>query len=340
MHNTIIVNLYAGSGAGKTTCAWIIAAELKKRGVVTEYVPEYAKELVWEKRFDLLDGSYQNQYAVFAEQNRRLQRLVGQVEVVVTDSPLLLSAVYAQERKNDMAAVALKQHHNYRNFNLFINRGRSFEKQGRIHTHDESKRIDAEIRSFLDQNNIYYGVYYHQTVPIIVDNIQKHLNTMKSRGQLARDDLSNPHSSGIRFAPMNDWDMTKDYQGAERFHDGSRPLLAETKFADIIVSGIPEEKHKVYVFVSPYHDPTHFFQCKMPSKEIALQIGAELGRFMNTQDEQQFADGRFLLQFKELTSSFKEKSSLRHTLEKNAEKSKVLFSDEQTKPHRKTELEL
>ena len=43
---TIVVNLFAGAGAGKTTCAWEIASELKKRGIETEYVSEYAKELV------------------------------------------------------------------------------------------------------------------------------------------------------------------------------------------------------------------------------------------------------------------------------------------------------
>lgn len=29
--NTLIVNCFAGPGAGKTTCAWEIAAELKKK---------------------------------------------------------------------------------------------------------------------------------------------------------------------------------------------------------------------------------------------------------------------------------------------------------------------
>ena len=38
---TVVVNLLAGPGAGKTTCAWAIASELKKRGIETEYVSEY-----------------------------------------------------------------------------------------------------------------------------------------------------------------------------------------------------------------------------------------------------------------------------------------------------------
>lgn len=58
---TIVVNLFAGAGAGKTTCAWEIASELKKRGIETEYVSEYAKELVWDNNMEMLDGSLGHQ---------------------------------------------------------------------------------------------------------------------------------------------------------------------------------------------------------------------------------------------------------------------------------------
>jgi tRNA uridine 5-carbamoylmethylation protein Kti12 len=57
---TVIVNLYAGPGAGKTTCAWEIASRLKKENVSTEYVSEYAKELVWEGNLELLSGSVES----------------------------------------------------------------------------------------------------------------------------------------------------------------------------------------------------------------------------------------------------------------------------------------
>ncbi len=39
------------------------------------------------------------------------------------------------------------------------------------------------------------------------------------------------------FKDMGDWSMSKDYNGAERFNDGGRPLIAETELADIIISG-------------------------------------------------------------------------------------------------------
>ena len=89
--NTLIVNLFARPGGGKTTCAWDIASKLKQRGIEAEYVSEYAKELVWDGKTEMLDGSLKNQKKLYDEQNRRVQRLLGKVDVVVTDSPAILS---------------------------------------------------------------------------------------------------------------------------------------------------------------------------------------------------------------------------------------------------------
>ncbi len=171
---TLVVNFFAGPGAGKTTCAWEIAAELKKQGLVTEYVPEYAKELVWDNNFEMLDGTAEHQMKLFQEQNRRIQRLIGKVDVIVTDAPILLGTMYCKENTKvaeEYKETVLRQHNAYNNFNLFINRGNNFEKEGRIHNLEESRKIDSDIKAFLDSKNIYYGNYCHQTTNVIVDNI-------------------------------------------------------------------------------------------------------------------------------------------------------------------------
>ena len=169
--NTIIVNLYAGPGAGKTTCAWIIAGELKKLGLPTEYVPEYAKELVWDGKVDLLDGSFANQSALLHEQDRRIRRLVGKVDVVVTDSPILLSCIYARERSAYFAAVARELYNGYQNFDLFVVRGVAYEMEGRIHTWEQSLAIDGRVESLLRENGISYGICGHDTLGLVVNNI-------------------------------------------------------------------------------------------------------------------------------------------------------------------------
>lgn len=74
---TIVVNLFGGPGSGKTVCSWIIAAELKKRGFTAEYVPEYAKELVWDNEMQLLDGSLENQKKFYVNRNTELIGYLG-----------------------------------------------------------------------------------------------------------------------------------------------------------------------------------------------------------------------------------------------------------------------
>ena len=179
---TVVVNLFAGPGAGKTTCAWAIASELKKRGIEAEYVAEYAKELVWDGRSDLLDGTYVHQKALYDEQNRRVKRLIGKVDVVVTDSPAILSLVYARELNPEFKGVVLNDFNQQQNFNLFINRGKVFQQAGRVHNLEQSKLIDNEIKTMLRENNIYYGAYYHHTLDVLVNNIEKHLDRVNSLG--------------------------------------------------------------------------------------------------------------------------------------------------------------
>lgn len=86
--------LLLGPGAGKTTACLEIVSQLKMRGKSAEYVPEYAKELVWDERTQLLDGSLMNQLTILCEQYKRIKRLFHKVDYIVTDSPLWLNLLY------------------------------------------------------------------------------------------------------------------------------------------------------------------------------------------------------------------------------------------------------
>lgn len=169
---TLVVNLYAGPGAGKTTGAWIIAGELKKLNIVTEYVSEYAKELIWDNESHLLGGSFKNQFNVLKEQNRRINRLIGKVDVVVTDSPILQQGMYVQERIDEFNNIAFSLYNMYSNFDIFIERGHYFEQAGRIHSREESIEIDTKIKNFFKQNRIEYKVCRHDTLSHVINDIK------------------------------------------------------------------------------------------------------------------------------------------------------------------------
>ena len=58
MKNTLLVNLYAGPGAGKSTGAAYIFAKLKMAGIDCEYVSEYAKATKSEEALDAEYGLF------------------------------------------------------------------------------------------------------------------------------------------------------------------------------------------------------------------------------------------------------------------------------------------
>jgi len=55
MKKTVLINFYAGPGAGKSTTSAKIFAALKDRGECAELIQEYVKTWAWEgKKLDLL----------------------------------------------------------------------------------------------------------------------------------------------------------------------------------------------------------------------------------------------------------------------------------------------
>lgn len=172
--HTIVINAFAGPGAGKTTSCLEVAEKLKKQGFVTEYVQEYAKELVYDNNLIMLDGHYEHQFDILKEQVKRINRLYGKVDFILTDSPVLLNNTYLNEDKNTEVYSAYSDSVNklyglYNNFNYFVERDTSvFEKEGRIHNLEQSIAIDNELKNMLHNNQIDFDVYTHATIDNIV----------------------------------------------------------------------------------------------------------------------------------------------------------------------------
>ena len=80
-----VINLFGGPGVGKSTAAAGLFYEMKKRQLSVELVTEYAKDMVWENRQNILD----DQIYIFAKQQRRIARLRDHhIDWVITDSPI------------------------------------------------------------------------------------------------------------------------------------------------------------------------------------------------------------------------------------------------------------
>lgn len=155
--NTTIIQLFGGPSVGKSTIAAELFVLMKKssRFGSVELVQEYAKELVWQERFDEL----KTQKNVTNGQIQKIIPLVGKVDYLITDSPLLLGVVYSPENEFTEIQNLVFSHIDKfsRTINIFIERGDSdYETAGRIHTEDEAKKVDQLIKFALDGYRIPY----------------------------------------------------------------------------------------------------------------------------------------------------------------------------------------
>lgn len=146
--DTLVVNLYGGPGTGKSTTAAMVFSQLKQAGVNAELVTEFAKDIVWEERKVIQCQPY-----IFGKQLWRIERLRGKVDVVVTDSPILMSLIYARGLGDAWARVVIDQHNQSNPVDIFLirdNVAHPFKPEGRYQANvEEAEVLDKQIREML-----------------------------------------------------------------------------------------------------------------------------------------------------------------------------------------------
>lgn len=163
MKETLVVNLFGGPGTGKSTIAAAVFAELKMKNIDCELVTEYAKTLVWEGRKNVL---MEDQLYIFAKQNRYVKRVYGQVDVIVTDCPIILSKFYNTKYGDEKSLnvellndLVQNTYDMYNNLNIFLTRVKKYNPNGRLQTEDGAKEIDVELYHFLYKNEVICTTY-------------------------------------------------------------------------------------------------------------------------------------------------------------------------------------
>ncbi len=156
MKNTLICNIFGSPGSGKSTLAAGLFYFLKREGINCENLVEFAKILTWSKRFEEL----KSQPYVFGKQLIQIDRLLGQVDVIITDSPILLSSFYSGANYPDSFRQSILDiYKTYNNYNLFITREKPYNPKGRNQTEKESDIISQEILDFLNKNELDFEKY-------------------------------------------------------------------------------------------------------------------------------------------------------------------------------------
>ncbi len=175
---TIIVNFFAGPGSGKSTITAGVFSELKSQDINAEVAWEYAKELCWEERH----ATVTDQIYLFGKQYHRLFRLLNKVDVILTDSPIILGINYRAEDEmtQEFNALVLKAHNSFNTLNYFIERTKKYNPCGRFQDEQGAREMDTNIKEILDKYGIGYGIISgcQNSVKIVADLIIKRLEEL------------------------------------------------------------------------------------------------------------------------------------------------------------------
>ena len=166
----LLVNFMGAPGCGKSTTAAGAFFELKRQGWNVELITEYTKELIIKGDADTLA----DELLVFAEKYRRVA-MMKDVDIVITDSPLLNSIIYggaqfgqsAEDFYHDVSA-------SFDNLYFFLRSTRDYVAFGRMPDKEGAEAKGTELLQLMQS----YGIPCHasgttgQDMTQIVDTIK------------------------------------------------------------------------------------------------------------------------------------------------------------------------
>jgi len=163
---TYVINMLSGPGSGKSTLAAELYVTMKKAKYNVEFLQEYAKKLVWQKRFEELN----DQYFVSKKYYESIKAMEGHVNFIILDSSLMNGLWYNLNNPDNVSNVwktevyVLKRFNEFNNVMFFIQRGAyAYEMEGRIQTEEEAIQIDKEIKDLTKEKG-------HDFIEINLDN--------------------------------------------------------------------------------------------------------------------------------------------------------------------------
>lgn len=172
MKQPVVVNIFGGSGYGKSTCAAHLFSQLKKESYNVEFVFEFPKDLIYMT--DITPPF--NQAFIFGNQLWKIEQYLKNADIVITDSPILLSIVYntTSYLNESFSDTVINAFTSFNNINFLIEKSFDYNPNGRYQTEQEADASHKEIIKMLNQYNIPYQTVHANEYEIIINSIKEY----------------------------------------------------------------------------------------------------------------------------------------------------------------------
>ena len=135
--------------------------------------------MTWEKNKKALT----NQIYMLGNQLQRIYRCQDEVDVIVTDSPILLNILYNNNPILDknFENLVMNIFKSYNNLNYFIQRVKEYNPIGRNETREEADKIATRLTNLLNKENIPFKYIKGQLEKYqeVVDDVLEVLNVQE-----------------------------------------------------------------------------------------------------------------------------------------------------------------
>lgn len=190
---TIVINLYGGSGIGKSTIAALLFAQMKMLRMNVELVREYVKLWAWTgKKVRPADQIY-----LLGKQSAYESLLYGKVDYIVTDSPVMLAGAYAEWHSGEAGRYVTnaargyydvsRSDHGVKHLNYVLARGAYFDTCGRYETREEAEQFDEFLKEYLVRTvgafPIIHGTEQEKVNSILLD-LHQYISNDQEKGQI------------------------------------------------------------------------------------------------------------------------------------------------------------
>lgn len=155
---TTIIGFYGGPAIGKSAAAWTAAAWLKRNGASVELANEYVKRWAWQGReVKPLDELY-----ILGEQIREEADLLGKVDFIVTEKPVVLDLAYCRIYQPEPIIKAVEEsvaaHYahvaslGHRHVNVLFRRVKGgYDTRGRYENRRQAELVDRVAEQVLGE---------------------------------------------------------------------------------------------------------------------------------------------------------------------------------------------